>query len=325
MNLSEYEKIMIKIIEQYQEIIDKLTINERESLFRIVKQSIENIDSMNETELENMLSSIKSIYDKLKKKFETFTIQTIPAIFNITQKINEDFLKLLFATKQDYTRDFKAVSVLIRDMLQDFNTSCDNGLESIATFFKISKQMQLSESDISRLVAEGVLKKGTTKEGKKLIEKILKHEIIDEKKFDKYIARKLSSFSKKLKEQGFDKETITRSIENKKNKLLEQKYLQIIDKNGKIRTYSIKSYTDLVVRTRLGEAQTIGTIEWGKKNDFELFQVTGHGTTTPICIPHEWKIYTINKNRTDYPFLTSDKRPLYHPNCQHRLIPRAIL
>ena len=325
MNANDFERIMKKIIDDYQKILSLLTKEEVEELFRIVTTTIANLESYTEQEFESLLLRIDSIYKRLKNKFNSFTIQTIPAIFNLTQQLNQDFLEKLFAYKQDYTRDMRAVSILVRDMLQDFNIACNNGQESIKTFFQISKQMQLAESDISRLVAEGVLDKGSTYGGKKLLRKVLKQEIIDRDSFNKYIKNKFTKEISLLKKKGYKGDDLLAEIEKLEQKIISQKYLQIIDKNGNVRSYSVKSYADLVVRTRLGEAQVISTIEFGLNNEIKYFQVTGHNTSTPVCKQHEYKIYTIDRNEKNYLYLTKERRPLYHPNCQHRLVPRVLL
>jgi hypothetical protein len=95
--------------------------------------------------------------------------------------------------------------------------------------------------------------------------------------------------------------------------------------SGKIINYRIDTYAELVARTRLGDAQVIGTIEQAQYNGTDCFQVTAHSTKTPICIPHENQILTTNKDLISAgvaPLATN--RPVYHVNCQHRLAPYPL-
>lgn len=326
LDFENYEKILNEHTSFYSNILNSYTETERRNIFRIVSESIENFNNLTPAEFKKKLKEIESAFDRLKKIFKSFTISTVPAVFNLVQEVNKNFFKYLSKKVDHTTRDIKALNTLIRDMILDFNTSADRGLESVLNYFKFNKSMQISESEISRLVANSILEKGTqTYYGKKYLYEDLKDNILDEKKFKEYIARKIRDKKKELSKLDLSEDDFIKKLKKYENKLKKEKFMQIIDKNGTIRNYSVKDYSDLVVRTRLGEAQVIGTIEQARVNDITLFQVTGHNTLTAICKPHEYKIYTTDKNNEKYEYLTIDRRPLYHPNCKHRLIPRFII
>lgn len=323
MNQKEFEKILNEYSETYSQYFQSMSRETRNKLFAIIQQTIVDINIISEQELLSRLNTIDKYYSELKVLFEEFTIQTVPAIFNLSLAINSELLSQLSTAIVEGKRDSKALRVLVRDMIQDFNIAATQGQEAVTTFFKISKQGQIRESDISRLVAKGILDKGNIYEAKKLVRASLDTRILDDSKLDAYKKRLLAQARKKYS-------TLKETVKNKllakyEKKLKDGKFLQIVNKNGKIMTFRVETYSDLVARTRFGEAQVIGTIEQGSRYGISEYQVTDHNTTSEICIPHEGKIYTTDKNDTRFKYLTAERRPLYHPNCQHRLFPRSIL
>ena len=101
------------------------------------------------------------------------------------------------------------------------------------------------------------------------------------------------------------------------NKSKDGKYITIIDKNGNPRRYTLKSYSELVARTKLSDANTQATIQSTLAANGDLVQVSAHNTTTPNCIPFEGKVFSISGKNKDFPPLIDT--PPFHPNCLHSL------
>lgn len=98
-------------------------------------------------------------------------------------------------------------------------------------------------------------------------------------------------------------------------KVLDKKYITIVDKNGKLEQWQTSKYADMVARTKLSEAQGLSTTNTALAFGSDLIQVSDHNTTTPICIPFEGKIFSISGRDKDFPPLV-ELNP-FHPNCLH--------
>jgi len=104
-----------------------------------------------------------------------------------------------------------------------------------------------------------------------------------------------------------------------------EKALGLTDKSGgrfitvNGRNYQLDKYCDMLARTKTRAAQSQGTIESVRRAGMDLVQVSKHNTTTPVCIPHEGRRYSISGTSAIYPMLR--EIPGYHPNCLHVITP----
>ncbi|MCK6381885.1 MAG: phage minor capsid protein [Leptospiraceae bacterium] len=263
----------------------------------------------------------------MNKIFSTYTKEQIPIAYEAGVLFGKSELKSLGFKVSQGQRDVKAIDRLIRDMRNDFKIAIDQGKERFITYIEFSKQGKITESQISQAVGKGYLTKGTGKESKKLLGKLFKEtefKTLDETALEKSIARRLMGENRRLDRLNITDEFRNLLKEKFEKTLKEKKFLQIYDKNGDIITFQIDKYSDLVSRTRLGDAQVAGTIKIGNENGISEYQVTDHNTTTKICIPFEGKIYTTNPSNKKFEMLTDRTTPLYHVNCKHRLKMRAF-
>lgn len=133
---------------------------------------------------------------------------------------------------------------------------------------------------------------------------------VEEKEIEKAIAR------------GFiEKGTANESTKQVRNELLKKsldgKYITIINKNGDPMSFKIKSYANLVARTKLQEASTQAVVNTTIRVGGDLIQVSSHNTTTPICQEFEGKIFSLTGNDPDFPKATALSP--FHPNCLHSI------
>lgn len=91
--------------------------------------------------------------------------------------------------------------------------------------------------------------------------------------------------------------------------------------NVKGRRYQPRYYSELVARTEMRKAQSNAVVNSCNQYETDLTEVSDHGTTTPICLNYEGKIFSLSGRSAEYPFL--DIRPPFHPNCQHFLYPTS--
>lgn len=104
-----------------------------------------------------------------------------------------------------------------------------------------------------------------------------------------------------------------------------------VDKAG--RRWSLHAYTDMVLRTTTRQAGTLAMLERDPEHD--LYKLTSHGTTCPICAPLEGRVFSKSGRDPVFPPLASafskidkngpdtlDNTYLnIHPNCLHVLVP----
>jgi len=80
------------------------------------------------------------------------------------------------------------------------------------------------------------------------------------------------------------------------------------------RDYNLKSYSELVARTRMREASTEATIEQCKQYDNDLVEIPSHENPCDLCDEYVGNIYSISGETEGYELLP-DGGPPWHPNC----------
>lgn len=134
--------------------------------------------------------------------------------------------------------------------------------------------------------------------------------LIGEKVIDRAIDR---GFFKKGSSYGVQKELQKEFMK----KLLDDKYVTVINKNGKPMHFKIDTYSEMVANSKLREAQTVSTINTGAEFGTDLVQVSAHNTETPFDAKFEGKTYSVSGNDPDFPKATF--LPPFHPNCKHSI------
>lgn len=104
-----------------------------------------------------------------------------------------------------------------------------------------------------------------------------------------------------------------------------------IDKAG--RRWSLRGYCSMASRTTARQAETLAVLTADPEQD--LYQISSHGTTCPLCAPYEGRVYSKSGRDPDFPPLSAafgkmdPKGPdslenswlNIHPNCLHALLP----
>nr|WP_243397165.1 hypothetical protein [Leptospira kmetyi] len=193
------------------------------------------------------------------------------------------------------------------------------------TYFKLSKQGILSESELSKAVAKGLLRSGTPTTARKNVLELFQKADVSKSNSTRIFTPKDKEgreyFLEKLGKNKF------KELERLNSKLLEKKYIQILGKNGDPIHFRLESYTELVVRSRITDSQVIAAFEEGARAGIVLYTVPGHNTTAEVCKPHEDEIYTtdpILAKAGVFKLLTPEQKPGYHPRCSHRLFPLVL-
>lgn len=247
-----------------------------------------------------------------------------------TKQIKEAYKKganvaaeILGTSDQTGNIDSKMLGVFVREMSDDFYRATAGGQRLVGAFFRFSKQGILTENELTALVAQGWLGAGNSREGARGVAKALRKKLhtskmtsLTNRELDALVELQLGKFRQRGVPEQF--------IESFRKMLQKDRFIRILDKNGRAMTFRVSTYSQFVARTRTADAQTSGTIEQASLYGVTEFQITSHNTTTPICMPHEGKIYTVDPLNTKFEYLTPENRPPYHINCKHRMFPRAF-
>lgn len=106
-------------------------------------------------------------------------------------------------------------------------------------------------------------------------------------------------------------------------KMAGQDFITIKGKDGKERNYNLKSYAEMVARTRMREAQTDATVEMCKDYDNDLVQFSQHDDPCEKCAEFEGQVYSLSGDHPKYPKLPDEAYCPVHPNCEHNLNPTS--
>lgn len=104
-----------------------------------------------------------------------------------------------------------------------------------------------------------------------------------------------------------------------------------IDKAG--RRWSLHGYAGMVLRTTSRQAEILSVLTADPEQD--LFQISSHGTTCPLCAPYEGRVYSKSGQDPVFPPLSAAFGKVdpagpdslanswlnIHPNCLHVLLP----
>ena len=317
MTEKEFDKLMTDFVEKEIKLLEKLLENSIDELSDLMLEELKSADSTGKR-----LKQVYETYDELDAVYATYITKTLDKAYKQTISAVYD---LLNESGGHNAIDAKAVNTLIKDAIHDFTSATENGRQLAAFYFKISKQELITESQISEAVANSLLSKGYGYDAKIAVRELLKTRqpiIYDKNSLMKRISKDVQGDLKKIKKNLRD--DYMNAAYNQA--YAEKKYMQIINKNGDIMNFKVDTYASLVSRSRIGDSQVRGAVETGNSLGCEFFTVTSHNTQTPICKPHESKTYTTNQkiaNLGVWKILNDTTRPIYHPNCQHRLVPVA--
>lgn len=103
-----------------------------------------------------------------------------------------------------------------------------------------------------------------------------------------------------------------------------------IDKAG--RHWSLHTYASMVLRTTSRQAEVLSVLT--RDDGWDLFKISRHGTTCPLCAPLEGRVYSKSGNDPDFPPLAAAFGKMdpsgpdtlgnswlnLHPNCLHQIV-----
>lgn len=252
---------------------------------------IENTNEVSNLYFRKKINQINKIYDEMQMTFKKYFSKDISLAYN-----------------KDISREIRKIKKM------KFNFS-----EKLKTAIRNLHYREYLNSDFSKRSINNILNDGLSAlssgvdQGKKTFIRIINktQQInISENKINKMIA-------KGYIEGGSVNSATKKVLTELMKKAKDGKYITVIDKNGNPINYNVKSYAELLSRTKLINAQAQSTIDIAKTIGNDLVQMSSHNTDCAQCAPLEGKIYSITGNDPDFPKL--DFEMPVHPRCKHSL------
>ena len=99
-----------------------------------------------------------------------------------------------------------------------------------------------------------------------------------------------------------------------------QAFTGIVDKAG--RRWNLKTYSEMVVRTKVQQAHIYGTAQQGHEMGYHLFIISSHNALD-ACSHWEGKIISVGESIGGYPSYEelAASNEIFHPNCKHHITP----
>lgn len=116
--------------------------------------------------------------------------------------------------------------------------------------------------------------------------------------------------------------SISRGLtESKLKKDAHRNYTAIVDKEE--RKWNLKTYVEVVIRTKVLQAYNYGTADESKKQGVHLFKISKHPVCVDECKQWEGKIITVGENIEGYHdfFEIAKTKECFHPYCKHTITP----
>jgi hypothetical protein len=135
-----------------------------------------------------------------------------------------------------------------------------------------------------------------------------------------YLQDVFKNWATKGVQEGYTRKWLSKLV---KGRLLENmEGGQFIVVNG--RHFTLDYYAEMVGRTRMRESQSEAAKNMSQEYDNDLMIISHHANPcAEICKPLEDQIYSISGMDLEYPALTEETTPPFHPNCEHSISPTS--
>lgn len=80
-------------------------------------------------------------------------------------------------------------------------------------------------------------------------------------------------------------------------------------------------YAATVIETKLSQVSVNGHVQRYKDVGADLVKVQARPGTCEHCAAHDGMVYSLSGNHSNYPKMTDDQKPPYHPNCRCGIFP----
>jgi hypothetical protein len=242
-------------------------------------------------------SEVSKLYEESRKIYADWSASNIPKAYKDNLRDQISRIKGL-TYKPKVTINYKSfvnkdltkqsISTILNDSLSSFFTGTQQGEKTFNRLMNTTQQINLQEKEVNKAIEKGFI------EGADGI-------------YDP--TKKVGAGSLYGARRQLQKDLLKKS--------LNEQYITIIDKNGKPIKYNIKSYAEMVARTKLIETQSSSTVNLSLSYGSGLVQVSSHNTLTPYDATFEGKVFDLTGENPRFPSATD--LPPFHPNCKHTL------
>jgi hypothetical protein len=233
----------------------------------------------------DVLSKIRSIIGQLDTAVQLWAPGAIRAAYDESAGVARTRLEMIGAKQSkryDPARHDKKIGALTKTVMTDY-------WKANRTIEKTARKYLASVSQAgARLAKIQEMQAFTSAEVKKMIDDVV-----------------IDATSKNLARGAVDR-------------LIRERLLSMIEGGDFIningRSFNLRSYAELVARTRMREASTEASIEQNKQYGNDLVEIPKHENPCDVCDEYVGNIYSISGDSPDYPLLP-DGGPPFHPNC----------
>jgi len=275
--------------EQLHKMKDKMTVIEKK--LDILVNKIKTSDETANIYWSQINRDVKKVYEEMRVVFKTHFTKSVDneyyeelnkEVQRLKGKKFKTSIKVNYSDVENSFSNTQSVSAILNDGLSSFFIGSQSGEKTLNRFIMQTQQILVSEKKVNQLIEDGFFTEDS-----------------------KGRAKRTKSAARKALQEEFTK------------KYGENKFITVINKNGKEMKFRPKYYADMVARTKLIECNSIAAVNTALDVGSDLVQVSSHNTPTPLCQEFEGKIYSISGNDKDFPML--EEIPPYHPNCRHSL------
>ena len=247
---------------------------------------------------------------------------------------NEDFINLIV---DDMSVEYPVDEVHIKSMTSILNevTSLSNALKNKANPMienVIKEAYNEGYQNSSSILGDNILEQGDSQQS--MLNKLVSDTCDDMLNATKYMSESTKRFvrvktSQVMQLQQAIREgnkslayTLARQLEAGKlqKDVNSQAFTGIVDSMG--RMWNLKTYSEMVIRTKAQQAHVYGTAEYGHKMGCHLFIISSHNAID-ACKKWEGSIITVGETIDGYPSYEelAGSMEIFHPNCRHHITP----
>jgi hypothetical protein len=263
--------------------------------------------------IERRISKLKKRLDSIEKKLKSYAVE-ISSATKTDLKYWSGLRKKISNTYEESRIAFYKWSKI--NLSGYYNEELNSQIQRIKGLTFKTKTI-----DFNTYKEKGLNKKSIFKTTTNANQRFIIGTILGEERFNRVLrtTQQINISNKKIEKRL----TQTTSINNLRKRiqndlmknLLDNKFVTVIDKNGKQRSYDVKYYADMVARTEMRNLQTASVLNAASGVDGDLVQVSSHNTKTPFDAQFEGKIFSLSGKDKDFP--KADFLPPFHPNCRH--------
>jgi hypothetical protein len=245
----------------------------------------------------NLKKRAHKAYEEARAAFADWAKSDIPAAYKLSLQTQIRRIKKMKFTppvRINYNtfvasdRSKRTVTILVSDAIDAYILRTTGGEKKFNDLMNLTQQLNITEDEVNKAIKKGFIEGA---EG-----------VFNRKK-------KVGAGSLYGAQRNLQKELLKDA--------LDEKYIALVDKNGKLRNYNLKSYAELVARTKLTEAQASSTVNLSLAYGSGLVQVSSHNTETEYDAQFEGKVFDLTGENPRFPNATD--LPPFHPNCLHTI------